>query len=303
LIRRPPRRCLVALWLLAFVWIAALAASPARAQLTFPGASPVSAGNIVLREQPVLTSESGGFQGFNGQTIVLYGASPNLALITEGDLIASNMANVVSNGKTVRLAATGIGDTIQEARYTVLQIDGIGSTIRLAPLVGVTVPTGMDNANGQLPRDVQPGTGNWGARAALTASWQTLYWNAEAEVGYHAHAPGAGYLYGNSFVADAAYHYLLWPRDLGNDVPGEWYASLESNYSDTGYNRQYGRNVTGTGGQLWLLDPGIIYGEAVWGFALTALLPVQQTVTPYGSHYNYGLLATVRWSLFTTHHW
>lgn len=231
--------------------LAAATADPAVAQLTFPGASPMSAGNLIVLEQPTLTEGSAGFQGITAQSVLLYGASPNLALITESDLLVSNMANVVSGGKTVRLAATGIGDTIQEARYTVYQLDGIASTFRIAPLVGVTVPTGMDNANPQLPRNIQPGTGDFGGRVAVTSSWQTLYWNAEAEIGYNAyspgvelgydaHAPGASFQFGNQFVADAAFHYVIWPRRLAADIPGELFASLESNYFSTQYSRVRG---------------------------------------------------------------
>lgn len=305
------RRQIVQVWTiyLALVVILVLVASaPARAQLTFPGASPLSAGNLTILEQPTLTDESN-IQRIVGQSVLLYGASPNLALITESNLFVNTMANVVSGGKTVRLMASGIGDTTQEARYTIYQLDGIASTFRLAPLVGVTIPTGMDDANPQMPRSGQPGMGDFGGRAAMTSSWQTLYWNAEAEIGYDTYAPGAGYQLGNQFVADAAFHYVIWPRSLTANVSGELFASLESNYFVTQNSRMGGQGVPATGGQLWLVDPGLDYSTPHYGFALTALLPVQQTDNGVGSRnglgsrYDFGVELHFRWSFYTSHHW
>ena len=299
------RRILIkSLIYLATTAVVFLTISHARAQLTFPGASPLSAGNFTILEQPTITEESSNFQRIIGQTVILYGASPNLALITESNLFVNTMADVVSGGKTVRLAASGIGDTTQEARYTVYQLDGTASTFRLAPLIGLTLPTGMDGANPQMPREDQPGMGNFGGRIAMTSSWQTLHWNAEAEIGYNSYAPGAGYQVGNQFVADAAFHYVIWPRDLSANIPGELFASLETNYFDTGNSRINGQTSPGTGGQLWLLDPGLDYSTPHYGVALTALLPIQQqTMNGIGNRYDFGIELHFRWSFYTSYHW
>ena len=279
------------------------APSPARAQLTFPGASPISAGNVIVMAQPTMVEQTGGFQSTIGQGVLVYGASSNLALITESNLLVWNLADAMSNGRTVRLAAVGTGDTLQEFRYTVFQRDGIGSTFRIAPLIGVTFPTGMDNVNAQLPHDLQPATGNWAVRGAVTSSWQTLYWNAEAEIGYDNRFPGTDYEFGNQFVADAAFHYVLWPRQVKPGIPGELFASLETNfYSDT-INRLHGQSVPGTGGQLWLIDPGLDWSTPRYGVALTALLPVAQTSYGNGRRYAFCLLLHLRLSLYTPYHW
>ncbi|MDA8252711.1 MAG: transporter [Rhodospirillales bacterium] len=277
-------------------------AGPVLAQLTFPGASPISAGNLILMAQPTLVQQTG-FQSATAQGVLVYGASSKLALITESNLLVWNMAEAVSGGKTVRLDAVGTGDTLQEARYTVFQLDGIGSTLRIAPMIGVTVPTGMDNVNSQLPHDVQPATGNWGGRAALTGSWQTLRWNAEAEIGYEARFPGTDYQFGNQFVTDAAFHYVIWPRQISADIPGELFASLETNFFSANANRVNGAFVPGTGGQLWLVDPGLDWSTPGYGLAITALLPVLQTRYGSGRRYDYGVLLHFRLSLYTPHHW
>ena len=289
---------------LGFALVLALAGiAPAAAQLTFPGASPISAGNLILMEQPTLVEQTGGFQSAIAQSVLIYGASSRLALITESNLLVWNMADAMSGGKTVRLAAIGPGDTLQEARYTVFQRDGIGSTFRIAPLIGLTVPTGTDNVNAQLPHDVQPATGNWGGRAALTSSWQTLYWNAEAEIGYNDRVPGTDYQFGNQFVMDAAFHYVLWPRKIVAGIPGELFASLETNFFSDNQNRAHGQFVPGTGGQLWLVDPGLDWSTPRYGVALTTLLPVMQTNYGNGHRYDFGIELHFRLSLYTPWHW
>ena len=160
-----------------------------------------------------------------------------------------------------------------------------------------------DKSHSQLPHDVQPATGNWAARAALTASWQTLYWNAEAEIGYNNRFPGTDYQFGNQFVTDFAYHYVLWPRQVKPGIPGELFASLETNFYSNTVDRFHGQFVPGTGGQLWLVDPGLDWSTPRYGIAVTGLLPVTQTTYHSGRHYDYGILLHFRLSLYTPYHW
>ncbi len=276
---------------------------PARAQLTFPGASPISAGNVVLMENPTLSTAGGGYQNLATQGVLVYGITSQLALITQTYQPVWTATDATAGGKTVRLTAVGAGDTIQEARYTVYQLDGIGSTLRVAPLIGLAIPTGMDDSNPAIRRSEQPGTGNWGGRAALTSSWQTLYWNAEAEIEYRDYIPGAGYQFGNTFLANAAFHYVLWPTRITPNIPGELFASFETNFSSARPNRAAGASAPGTGGQLWLVDPGLDWSTSGYGVAFTALLPVLQQVYGQGRRYDWGFLFHIRISLYTPHHW
>lgn len=281
----------------------ALAAAPARAQLTFPGASPVSSGNVIIRTQPEVTGGTNSFSGLFDKNVLIYGASPSVALIVQSNTFASTTLPVNVDGNRQRASAAGFGDTLIEARYTVYQQDGVGSTFRIAPYIGFSVPTGMDAANQQLPRGAQPGTGAWASRDALTASWQQLFWNGGAEIGYQTNATAAGYRYGNEFYADAGFHYLLWPRTLEGLVPAELYASIETNYAAVAASRASGRDVQGTAADLWLVDPGLIYTTPRYSMSLNAFLPVYERVSASASRFQYGLELLFRLSLFTEHHW
>ena len=277
----------------------AVFAAPARAQLTFPGASPISAGNLVVRTQPEVTNAGGGFSSLSDRNVLIYGASPDLAFVVQNNSIVSNSVDI--GGR--RITATGFGDTLFQTRYTIFQQDGIGSTIRVAPIIGLDIPTGMTDANRAMPRGAQPGTGAWGTRDALTASWQTLYWGGGAEIGYQANATAGGYRFGSPIYADVGVHYLLWPHNLEGEVDGELYASLESNYTSSPANLNFGQTVGGTGGQLLLVDPGVIWTTALYSISFTALLPANQRIAANGGRYNYGAALFFRRSFFTDYHW
>jgi hypothetical protein len=289
---------------LAVFLLLALLVRPAQAQITFPSAGPVSAGNLIVRPEIGYTNETGGVQNIYEENVVLYGASPDLAFILENKALVANSANMVTSGRNSQQWAVGFGDTVIDTRYNLYELDGIGSTFRIAPYIGIDIPTGMDNTNDQLPRPLQPASGEWGTREALTTSYQTLRWNAQALVGFQDYASAAGYRQGSSLLADAAVHVLLWPQDLDREVPAELFASLETNYTLQAVDRLYGQTIAGTGGQLWLIDPGLIYSTPIWGFALTGLFPMlQQYRAPGATHDNYGVLFTFRWNFFTSFHW
>ncbi len=304
---RPPhgcrgriRACLpVCLVLLAWV----LGAERARAQLTFPSASPVSAGNVVVRLEPEITTFSGNASSAGLLAVGLYGASPDWTVIVQDHTLVSNAAPVTVGGHTANRTATGLGDTLMELRYTLYSVDDVGSTFRIAPYFGIFAPTGTDNANPAMPRGLQPGTGAWGQREAISATWSKLFWNAEAQVGYENYAQSAGYTFGDSFYADAGFHYLLWPRNLEGDVNAEVFASLETNYTATNKDRMIGATVPGSGGQLWTADPGIIYTTPRYSVDATALLPVYQHISAGGRRYAWGVLGLFRYAFFTEHHW
>lgn len=284
---------------------ALMVAVPADAQVTFPSAAPVSAGNVVVRLLPSVAEMSAGGQSLVDQNVLLYGASPYLTFILKNNSFVSNSADSPgTSGRTQTLYATGFGDSQFEARYMVYEQNGIGSTMRIAPYVGVFLPTGMQNADAGMPRYLQPALGEWGGRAALTWTWQTLFWNTAAQIGYETRAASGGFQLGDKAYADASLHYLLWPRNLEGDVEAEWFALLESNYSVAQADRSAGGQVPGTGGQLLLLDPGMMYSSPRYSLSLLALLPaMQQNRGPGGGRYDYGFIGELRLSFYTYHHW
>ena len=277
--------------------------APARAQITFPGAGPVSAGNVTIQIKPELFDRTEGTRSIVDRNVLIYGASPNLDFVVQNNAFVANTARLVTPSGTKQVTASGFGDTTVESRYTVYQLDGPGSTLRIAPYGGVVIPTGMDNTNSLISRAGQPGTGAWSTRDALTMSYQTLNWSAAAEAGYQANASAANYHFGNTFFADAAYRYLLWPRSLEQEVGGEIFGFVEANYTSARPNREGNQSIAGTGGDLLLLDPGIAYSARAYSFVLLGLFPAYEHIPEAQSHFKYGVLALFRYSLFTPYHW
>ena len=86
-------------------------------------------------------------------------------------------------------------------------------------------------------------------------------------------------------------------------MPAELYASLESNYTSQVASRTGGQKVPGTGGQLLLVDPGLIYTRRLYSVSFTALLPAYEQVRDNGSRYTFGAVVFIRYSMFTAMHW
>lgn len=285
-------------WLCIFLALAI----PARAQVTFPGAEPIAGGQVAVRLQPMLTESTMGGQSYDGRTILQFGATPLLFLQAETGLPNSNSINDPATGGSRSQTATGIGDTTLVARYTVYHQDGIGTSFRIAPLVGVTTPTGMDDANGQAARALQPGTGNWGTRGGLVVQYLTLDTTTAAEIEYRANFPGAGYQFGNTFVANAGFHYKLWPSHFAPGKIDQFDLALETNYSIAGRDLGGGRTVPGTGRTLWLIDPGVMFMTPRWAIAALALLPIDEQVPHGGARFRYGAEMAFRFNFYTPHH-
>ncbi len=286
---------------IATLWgLMALHVAPVSAQMSFPGAAPISAGNVTVYFKPQFTDTEGVSSAID-RNVLIYGASPDLAFILQNNTLVSNSATVAGKGGAQQVTANGFGDTLLEGRYTVYRQDGPGSTFRIAPYVGVVIPTGADNVNSLMPRAGQPGTGAWATRDAVTMSYQTLDWNTAAETGYQANSGATGYHFGNAFYADAAFRYRIWPGSLEEMVPAELYAFVESNFTSTAANRAAGNVVSGSGGQLLLIDPGVIYTTRAYSVTVMGFLPSYQQLN--GGHYDYGVLISLRLSLFTRHHW
>jgi hypothetical protein len=140
-------------------------------------------------------------------------------------------------------------------------------------------------------------------RDALTLDYESLRWSGQALVGFQDATRSAGYRQGSALLADAALRVLLWPADLDRDVHSELFGVLETNYSLQAVDRLGTETLPGSGGQVWLIDPGLNYGTARWSFSVVGLFPLlQQYRSPGASTYDYGILAALRVNFYTSVH-
>lgn len=260
--------------------------SPAQAApVTFNTALPVAREQFVWREQFVVRERSGGGTMDRDisvralQSILGYGITPKLAVFGAVPYLFDRQLDVTTPTGRVGRDSGGIGDLSLFARYTVYQNNVPGGTFRVAPLAGFTAPTGDDSDRdrfGPLPRSLQAGDGAWDGFAGVVATWQTLQFQADAQLLYRENGRDGGFARGDVVRLDGSLQYRIWPRSLDGvaGVPGFVYAVVESNFIHGGRGRVNDAIDPDSGGSQWLLAPGLQYVSRRWIVEGTIQLPV-----------------------------
>lgn len=262
-----------------------IAGNTPAAPITFNTALPVAAGNVVLREQLVLT-RSGADPSGQGRDLAVntilsvlgYGVSDKLALFAALPYKSKDLHSASGSGQLTR-SSSGFGDLSLLGRYTLYQQDGPGETLRLAGFAGVEAPTGShtgSDAQGRLPPSLQLGNGAWDALAGVVATWQTLDYQLDGQFAYRANGATAQFAAGDAWHLDGSLQSRLWPAALGSGVPGFLYGVLELNAVHQAKNRIDGRVDNHSGGSTVLLSPGIQYITKRWVWEAVLQKPVRQ---------------------------
>ncbi len=246
-----------------------LPASVVRAgPITFPAALAVTEGEAILRVQGQLirsTDDPGStdreltVRAF--PTVLVYGASQRFTLFGVFPYLDQQLELTTAEGRRTR-GDSGIGDVRVLVRYKAGQWDERGETKRLAPIVGLGIPTGRDDekdAMGRLPRTLQLGSGSWDPSLGLVFTWQTLGWELDASVSHEFNTEADDFEFGDESRVDVSYQHRLWPRQPGEGVPGFLYGVIESNLIRQDRNELRGVKDRNSGGTTWYLVPGIQY--------------------------------------------
>lgn len=253
---------------------------------TFNTALPVGKGNLVFRQQFLYrkASEDPGALDRNlevhGAVSVLgYGATRDLALFGVLPYLSKELDLNMPPGRQVTRSTSGIGDARVFGRYTLFQRDGRGRTFRVAPFLGVELPTGDDNESddlGQLPQPLQSGSGSWDPIGGAVATYQTLDYQLDAQLSYKANSEANDFEFGDELRLDASLQYRLVPRELGAGVPGFLYGVIETNLLHRTKDRSDGDEDADSGGTTLFLSPGLQYVTRKWITELIVELPVAQ---------------------------
>lgn len=250
---------------------------------TFNTALPVAQGEFIWREQLLVRERSGGGPLEREVSVralgsVLgYGVDSRLAVFGAVPLFFEKELDVTMPMGRVDRSTAGVGDVSVFARYTAYKHDFTGGTFRIAPLAGLTVPTGRDDAIdalGRLPRPLQNGDGAWDGFAGVVATYQTLQYELDTQLLYRYNGRHDGYAAGDEARFDVSAQYRIWPRQLGTGTPGFVYALLESNLVRRERDEVGSGTDPDSGGSQWLLAPGIQFVGRRWIFEGTVQLPV-----------------------------
>ncbi|MDA2911333.1 transporter [Nitrospiraceae bacterium AH_259_D15_M11_P09] len=255
----------------ALVWVMLLASGVSRSQagpITFSSALPVATGEFILREQVVVlrsTDDPGpedrDLRVLAVPSVLAYGVTRDLALFGIVPYLDKTRLTT-EGGQRRRRGDSGLGDAIVLGRYTIYSRDRLGETRRLAPFVGLKLPTGEDNATdsfGRLDQPLQLGSGSWDPIVGTSFSWQTFDWEFDSAVQYRFNNTANNFEFGDQARLDLSFQYRLWPRELGTGVPAFFYGVLESNLISAGKNEEGGISKPDSGGTTWFLAPGLQY--------------------------------------------
>lgn len=260
-------------------------AGASAAPITFNTALPVAQGEGILRLQAKRFAFAGDPTALSRDLEVdalpvvgAWGVTPKLTLFAIVPLLDKELALTTPAGRVTR-GDSGLGDITLLARYTAHQRDAPGSTLRVAPFLGVETPTGKDDEEdslGRLPRPLQLGSGSWDPLAGLVVTRQTLAWQVDVAVSYQANTGSEGFEFGDEARLDASYQRRVWPRELGGGVPGFLYAVLEGNLVWQDRHEADGARDPDSGGTTWFLAPGLQYVRKRFVLEATVQLPVAQ---------------------------
>ena len=255
------------------------------APITFNTALPVAEGEFVLREQFFFIKSSDDpspadrdVEVIGGLSVLAYGVTGDLALFGALPVLDKSLELDTPEGRIER-GDTGIGDVRLFGRYTVFQDDAPGRNFRIAPFVGLELPTGDDDEHdglGRLPQPLQLGSGSWDPFFGVVGTWQTLDYQIDAQASYQVNTEANNFEFGDVLSFDASLQYRLWPRELGPGVPGFLYGVVEANLIHRGKNEIDGRNDPDSGGTSLFLDPGLQYVTRRWVLEAIVQLPVFQ---------------------------
>ena len=283
-------------------------AVPAQAgPITFSSALPVADGMSIFRSQVKLVRKSGDATSAGrvlnvtaAPVVLAYGATPKLALFGVLPYVHKRL-DITMGGTRIQREAQGIGDALFFARYTMIQMDHPGKTLRIAPFAGLKTPTGSHSkrdAFGLVPRILQPGSGSWDPFLGVALTRQTLDWEFDAAARYRFNTGASGFTFGDEARADASFQYRVFPRTLGSGVPAFVYAVLESNLIWNGNNRSLGITNPNSGGRTWNLVPGLQYVTDRFVLETAIQIPVMQNLNGTALESDWVWTAGVRWNFF-----
>lgn len=247
--------------------LVSVSASAAAGPITSNTALPVHAGEIIFREQLFWIRSTGDDSPMDREldvlaaaSVLVYGVDARFMVMGVLPFLHKRM-QVTTPERRITRTTTGFGDLIAVARYSALQIDRMGETIRLAPLAGIKLPTGAEkeaDVLGRFPQPFQLGSGSWDPLAGILFTWQTLRWEVDTQAVYQARTEANAFEAGDEVRADLSFQYRVIPwGPIGPGIPSFVYAVIETSAIRTGNDRLAGTEDPSSGGFTWYLTPGV----------------------------------------------
>ncbi len=257
------------------------------APITFNTALPVSKGEIILREQLIVSQSSDSLRGVDrdvtvikGVSVIGYGAARGLAVF--GVLPVVNIDREIGG---LRSSDTGLGDGTIFARQEVMRWDRPGRTVRIAPFAGLVIPTGKEGQTGDGSLDVFAG-------AILTAA--TTDWIFDSQFKYVVNNEANGFERGDTASADVSLQYRLFPNKVSESSSGFLFGVLEANVTYLDENRLVGTIDPNSGGVQVFLSPGVQYAAKRWIAEVAIRIPIVNDLNGSALEPDYSIITSLR---------
>jgi hypothetical protein len=285
---------------LAFAWPGSAAGGP----ITFNTALPVHVGELILRGQAIWLRATGDPAPLDRSldvlaypTVVVYGVDARVTLFGILPFLDKNLELTTPAGRITR-GTSGFGDLTTLVRVTARTINRPGETLRLAPLVGVKLPTGADDeadALGRLPQPLQLGSGSWDPLLGAVFTWQKLRWEMDVSGSYQLRTAANDFEAGDEARGEASFQYRVVPRGkLGSGVPSYLFAVLETNAVWRGRDRISGTPDPDSGGLRLYVAPGLQWITTRTVVEAAVQLPVVQRTNGQGLREDFAARLSVR---------
>ncbi len=271
---------------LSLLYCLGFAATAVAAPQTFNTALPVAEGEFVLREQflyrEATDDPSVADRELNVTDVISvlgYGVNSDLAVFGVLPYLDKELDVTTLGNQRVTRDSNGIGDARLFGRYTIHQDNAPGRNFRIAPFLGIELPTGDDDDRdslGKLPIPLQSGSGSWDPFGGIVITYQTLDYEIDTQASYKLNTESNNFEFGDEATLDASLQYRLWPHDLGGGVPGFLYGVIEANLAYQGRNEINGSKDPNSGGTSFFLSPGLQYVTRRWILESIVQVPIVQ---------------------------
>lgn len=219
---------------------------------TFITALPVAQDQVLARFNWDVLFGSNDLENFQFPFDFAYGLNARWTLFTTFDLTRNSINSQQSNSVR-QISSGGFGDTLAFARYTIFSKDKPGSTLRLAPVAGLFLPSGsntLHNAAGLLPQPLQTSSGAISPYIGLAAGWNSARYGFAADSTFrHNPITQSGINPGDQFRADGQTEFILHPTKIPMyGLPKELWISIEENFQHNSRSHIYGAISPSSGG-------------------------------------------------------
>ena len=253
---------------------------------TFNTALPVAEGEFVLREQFLYRKASDDPSAADRKlevpgviSVLGYGINADLAVFGVLPYLDKELDIMSPDNQRISRESNGFGDARLFGRYTLYKHNIPGRNLRIAPFLGLELPTGDDDERdnlGALPAPLQSGSGSWDPFGGIVLTYQTLAYEIDVQAGYKGNTEANDFEFGDEATLDASLQYRLWPHVLGEGVPGFLYGVLETNLHYQGKNKINGSQDPDSGGTALFISPGIQYVTRRWILEAIVQVPIVQ---------------------------